>query len=178
MKGTLVRRAGVVDAAQIARIGVDTWRSSYYGIVPDEFLKELAYDARQQRFEAILADPERKASVFVAEAAPQGIVGFASCGPERANDIDYLGELYSMYVSRPMQRTGIGRRLTRSVAEDLKARGLGSMLVWVLEQNPSRGFYEAIGGTQVKSKPVVIGGRSLTAIGYGWKNLDSLLELL
>ena len=45
------------------------------------------------------------------------------------------------------------------------------MLLWVLAENPSRGFYEALGGAEVRQQTITIGGRELVEIAYGWRDI-------
>jgi ribosomal protein S18 acetylase RimI-like enzyme len=170
-----VRRAEARDVAAIARIHVDGWRSTYSGIVPDDYLAGMSYESREQRWKAALGDPKGETSTFVAEAGSDGVVGFATCGPERTGDPDFRGELRTIYVAGHMQRKGVGLMLTSYVADDLRVRGLGSMLVWALELNPSTRYYEVIGGERVRSKEIVIGGRPLTVVAYGWSSLETLI---
>jgi ribosomal protein S18 acetylase RimI-like enzyme len=170
-----VRKAVLQDAAGIAHVHVDTWRNTYWGIVPDEHLANLSYERSQRMWEKILSDP--KQILFVAEDDPGHVVGFASCGPARDN-VDFSGELYAIYVTQSMQGKGIGEALSLSVAQDLRAHGCDSILAWVLAQNPSRRFYESLGAEQASAKEIVIGGRTLKELGYGWKDLDFLIARL
>src|SRR5947208_11025988 len=89
---------------------------------------------------------------YVAEEETGGIVGIASGGRERSGDPVYLGELYGIYLLQGHQRQGIGRCLTQAIVERLAQLRIHSMLVWVLAANPSRGFYEALGGHVVRAK--------------------------
>ncbi len=50
------------------------------------------------------------------------------------------------------------------------------MLVWVLEQNPARGFYEHLGGVDLRAKPIQIGGKDLVEVAYGWRDLRTLVS--
>lgn len=50
-----VRAANPSDAHPIARVHVDTWRTTYTGIVPAEYLAGLSYRDRESRWEEILA---------------------------------------------------------------------------------------------------------------------------
>ena len=52
--------------------------------------------------------------------------------------------------------------------------GMPSMLIWVLAKNPSRAFYEALGGQRVYEKQIVIGGETLVEVAYGWRDIHSL----
>lgn len=50
MLGTaMVRSARVEDAGAIARVNVDTWRTTYPGIVPQDYLDALDPDALTPR---------------------------------------------------------------------------------------------------------------------------------
>jgi len=131
-----IRRANTNDAQGIAKVHIDTWRTTYHGILPDEFLSSLSYDR------TTYLNPNSRDAVSVAEDESRNIVGFAICGPDRDNDPIYKGELYGIYVLQKMQRRGIGRQLMLAAVQDLKSRGFSSMLVWVLADNPSRRFYE------------------------------------
>jgi hypothetical protein len=46
-----VRRARLQDAAAIARVHVDAWRSTYRGIVPDEHLDGMSYERSKRNWE-------------------------------------------------------------------------------------------------------------------------------
>jgi hypothetical protein len=44
-----------------------------------------------------------------------------------------------------------------------------SLLAWVLaSNNPSRRFYEAVGGKMLGSRKIEIGGARLEEVAYGW----------
>jgi hypothetical protein len=55
-----------------------------------------------------------------------------------------------------------------AVRGSLRDAGLRSMLLWVLENNPSRSFYERLGGIVVGRKPDTVGDSPVTLIAYGW----------
>lgn len=169
----MIRSARVDDAQAIARVQVDTWRTTYAGIVPDEYLANLDYARSATRWAQTLAAPERKSRLFVAEEEG-AVVGFACGGPLREPLPGYDGELYAIYVLKAHQDRGIGRTLVAAVAGDLLSRGYGSLVIWVLQDNPSRGFYEALGGQVIAEKGIEIGGATLIEAGYGWPDLASL----
>jgi ribosomal protein S18 acetylase RimI-like enzyme len=173
-----VRRAQPEDAAAIARVQVDTWRSTYRGIVPDSYLDGLSYQTSQENWERGVSDPEHRTTVFVADDESAGVVGFAACGAARDTGWGFAGELYAIYLNRNMQRKGMGRSMVLSVAQDLKSRGFDSMLVWVLEDNPYKRFYESIGGRLLGAKEITMGGTRLRESGFGWSSIDSLISRL
>lgn len=167
-----IRPATIADAAGIARVQVDAWRTTYRGIIPDHVLDGLDYGQREARWTQILGQPAPWC--YVAEAPSGRTVGFAACGPERDGDPEYRGELWAIYLLQEVQGQGLGRRLVRTAAGRLLQAGFTTMLVWVLAANPARHFYARLGGAPVRTKPYEIGGVTLEEIGYGWTDLSGL----
>lgn len=173
----VIRRAKLEDVTGIARTHIASWRESYRGIVPDDFLNNLSIERRIAQWNESLANPQNQYHrVFVAEVGGE-ISGFAGYGSEREADPVYLGELYAIYILQSAHRKGIGRRLVNAVAQDLMAQGITSMLVWVLADNPARGFYERLGGFYLREKAIEIGGRNLIEVAYGWKDIRPLVDV-
>ena len=170
-----IRAAVLADAASMARVHVDSWRKTYPGIVPAEYLASLSYRKRESVWADILAAGRPDESNFVVETGDGEIVGLAGGGPEREGNAAYRGELYAVYLLEEHQRAGLGRRLVSAVTRRLLSDGLRSMLVWVLEDNrPACRFYEALGGTIVDRTTVTIGGAQLPELAYGWRDITHL----
>jgi L-amino acid N-acyltransferase YncA len=172
-----LREARQLDAAAIARVHVDSWRTSYRGSVPECFLTGMSYEDFEDRWRAWLRGiGDSRLAYYVAERPSGRIVGFASGGPRRgpAHD-DYTVELYALSVLREHQRAGIGRGLFGCVARSLAEGGGTSLLAWVLaSNNPSRRFYEAVGGTMLGSQEIELGGARLEEVAYGWLCIESV----
>jgi L-amino acid N-acyltransferase YncA len=173
-----VRRAQIQDTDAISRIHVDTWKSTYKGIVPYKFLDTMSYGRSKEMWDGRLIDDEDPTAVFVAEAETGTVVGFVSCGPARGPKQGYDGELYAIYVAPRMQKMGVGRMLLLAAIRELRFRGYESMIAWVLGENPFRRFYESLGGEPVLKKQIEIGGKPLEETGYGWKSLNALTAKL
>ncbi len=174
-----VRPARIEDAPQIARVHVDSWRSTYSEIVPQDFLAAMSYEDFEARWHSWLGSEFDKRGIFCAYVAerPAGrIVGFASGGPRQDESYhpEYETELYTAYLLREHQRRGLGRRLLGAVAGGLLTDGKRSMLTWVLAKNPSRAFYKAAGGKELGSQNIKIGGVTLEEVAYGWSDIQSL----
>ena len=166
-----IRKAKIEDAGAIAHVQVESWKTTYVGIVPDVFLASLNQEDRMRSWrEQILAD---NISIFVAEDET-GIFGFVA-GGEIREKLEYDAELYAIYLLRERQREGVGRTLGLALASALQTKGFMSMIVWVLEQNPSVSFYERLGAVQVARKIINIGGADLEELAFGWPSLDRLI---
>jgi GNAT superfamily N-acetyltransferase len=171
-----IRPAQLADAFAIAGVHVASWREAYAGILPDDFLAGLTPEGREPMWQAILGEYRERHMVYVAERDEGGdIVGFASGGAERDGIPGYSAELFAIYVLQSAQGKGTGRQLAAAVARDLLAAGHESLLVWVLADNPSRGFYEALGGQYVTEKNIEIGGVTLVEVSYGWPDIRLLI---
>ncbi len=176
-----VREARHEDAAAIARVHVDSWRISYRGIVPAGFLAGMAYEDFEDRWRGWLRGVgDTRRAYRVAELPSGRIVGFASGGPRQGPAYaDYAAELHALYLLREQQGAGIGKRLFVSVAQGLaEGRHMTSLFAWVLARNPSRGFYEALGGTLPGSQQIEVGGARLEEVSYGWPDIESVASLL
>ena len=168
----LIRKALLQDAQAIAKVHVDSWRTTYAKIVSSEFLESLAYEQREKMWISILSEPAGQTFIFVAKTTERQVVGFVSAGPLRQGESDdaYQGEIYALYLLQSYQRQGIGRDLFRAAVTELNRRGMLSLLIWVLAANPARAFYEAMGGTYVREKEIKIGDQRLGEVAYGWQN--------
>jgi L-amino acid N-acyltransferase YncA len=95
----IVREANLADVAMIAQVHVDTWRTTYRSIVPEEYLAKLSYQQREKSWNQVLSSAlDTNEFVYVAEDESGQIIGFASGGKERTGDRVYKGELYTIYV--------------------------------------------------------------------------------
>ena len=171
-----MRTAEPRDAASLARVHVDSWRSTYGGILPDGFLAGLSYSDRESFWGQILTTARPTVSNLLVETESGEVVGLASGGPERTGDQTYRGELYLVYLLEQYQRQGLGRRLVSAVTRRLVEDGFGSMLLWVARDNhPACRFYEALGGEPVRSRTIDIAGTEVPEVAYGWQDVSVLV---
>lgn len=175
---SLIRKAISDDAPSLARVHIDSWRTTYKGIVQNDFLEAMSYGNSETRWRDRIVNNQSQYALFVAEDDSGRIVGFADGGADRSGGTLYDGELYSIYLLQDSQRKGIGKQLFRHVVMHLKANHFNGMLVWVLAENPSRYFYESLGGQLVREADIKIGGQQLKECAYGWHSLERLEDEL
>ena len=172
-----VRRAIPDDLLGMAHVHVDTWKTTYRGIVPDRYLDELTYESDIARgFGRWIREPTPQWTYLVAVDPANHVIGFAVGGPNRDPDPEFKGELGAIYVLKESQGRGVGRVLVREVVRHLLRIGASSMIVWVLEANPYRRFYEKLGGVSVRRRVVPVAGVPLPEVGYGWKGITQLAQ--
>lgn len=123
-----IREAVPDDAEAIAHLHVDAWEDAYGSL--------LAAGIFQQRRATIPERIERwrdqltnsPARTVVAEDT-KGLVGFATVGPSRADDVIVDEELWAIYVGASWWGTGVGHALLTSALADRPA------FLWVLRGN-------------------------------------------
>ena len=85
------------------------------------------------------------------------------------------GEVFTLYVATDHQGRGLGRDLLLALFERLLRRKLHSAVIWVLRDNPSRFFYERLGGRLVGHRPLKVAGTTIAASAYGWPDLATVI---
>jgi len=170
----LIREANVSDAKGIARVQVESWRTTYPGIIPDAYLVNLAPETSAMRWKRLLATEDPWTGCFVAEDFYAGIIGYAMCGRQRSRLRGYGGEFYALYLLEDFQGLGLGRRLLAVMASSLLSCNIHSGVVWVLEDNPARWFYERLGGHRIAEQGITFAGGELSQTAFGWRDLVPL----
>ena len=145
MSGVGVRDATPEDARAIAHVRTRTWQVAYAHVFTAEQLGTISEERSAEDWNRWLSDPSSRSQTIVADG-PEGVVGFASFGPARAEDGEPIGELYAIYALPEASGAGVGQALMRDVLDRLRAGGFEEAILWVLEDNPrTRRFYERAG---------------------------------
>lgn len=172
-----IRKATVEDARGIATVQVKTWRTTYQGIVPDEYLDAMSVDGQAERFEIGLRNSEKNGTFYVvAEDEKKQVVGFIGGGESRHKEKypNYDGELYAIYLLKERQEKGVGSQLVYTLVEGLKGQGYKQMLVYVLAENPAKSFYKALGAECLATEQLVISDKTLDEDVYAWKDISGI----
>lgn len=115
----------------------------------------------------------------VPNSAGTRIIGFATAGPARMREISGQtlgdGEVETLYVLDDWRDRGVGRMLLRAAAEHLVQSGCRSAFLWVLRDNPSRWFYQRLGGKAVLDSVTRVAGKDLAQTAYVWDPIELLL---
>jgi ribosomal protein S18 acetylase RimI-like enzyme len=169
-----VRPAIVTDAAMIARIDVECWRSTYAGVLPDKLLLGLSENERRRVWSSYIA---RHPGDLVVGVTPSGRVqGFGNCGRRRDAESPFAGEVFTLYIATDYQGQGLGRTVLLGLFARLVRCNLASAVIWVLRDNPARFFYERLGGKLTSHQPLQVAGVSVEAVAYGWPDLAAVLK--
>lgn len=172
----LIRNWRLPDSEAVGRILAEGWRQAYSGFMPEEELRlRINPENRKAEIESWLSgefDPDREL-LLIAERDGR-VVGFVGA---RIGDHDGLGaggKIPLLYIASDMQRRGIGRRLLHEAAGWLKTNAPGPVVISAFEQNPFRGFYDAIGGQVAKRIEVAVGAFTWPVVLYLWPSPEAL----
>ncbi|KZZ83271.1 MULTISPECIES: GNAT family N-acetyltransferase [Bacillaceae] len=168
-----IRKAKKEDIKGIAEVHVDSWRTTYRDIVDSAYLNSLTYAEKMSQWEQADLD-----HLFLAEDEEGRIVGFSSYGKERTEKHGFDGEIYAIYLLDEVQRKGIGSALLLNSIDDLIEKGFQSVMVWVISENPSRGFYESYFPELIGEETLSIGNREHIEYAFGWKDIERLKSML
>src|SRR5256885_13185967 len=122
-----IRPAVIEDASAIAQVHVESWRTTYRGLLPDNLLDQLSVLDRTRFWTETLTGPPTRFLMLVACDGSGTIVGFACGGVERTGKLTCDGELYAMYLLEGAQRRGLGTLLIRQFVRELRSIGFNSM---------------------------------------------------
>src|SRR5215467_11436846 len=161
-----IRRARASDAAAVADVHDEAWRTAYQGVIPGPELRRLINRRGPAWWESAI----RKGSRIAILQFGDKIAGYANYGRNRARSLYYDGEIYELYLRPEFQGLGFGRRLFSAARKDLNQSGLKSLVVWALSDNePAMEFYRALGGRAVARSSERFGGKTLDKVAYAWQ---------
>ncbi|PEC22861.1 GNAT family N-acetyltransferase [Bacillus cereus] len=167
-----IRKANKEDIKGVSRVYVDSWKTTYRGLVPDNYLDELSYEDAEKRWIDFLNN-KNEPFIYVAINDTGKIIGFAS--GKSIDEKNFDGELYSLYLLQECRGLGVGRQLVSAIAKHFKEKGIYSMMVWVMKQNKSGlGFYKRMGGKEYIHRTSTFGGTVVEDVAYAWKEISEL----
>lgn len=155
------------DIEGIAYVHRESWKTTYRGLISNDFLNLITQEHRIKQWSGIFASLTKDDRIVVGKEG-EHVVGFAHGGACREAELGYGGELYSIYILKEYQGMGLGRQLLGNITNHLRTKKYNSMMAWVLEGNPSLEFYLRMGGTPFMNKEIRIGNETMREIAIGW----------
>lgn len=144
-----VRVAEPADAAEIARIQLDTWRAAYADLLPPDVLAGFDAATAERSWRAAVEDGA--ATVYVATEGAW-TVGFCTAGPAPDGEVALadgslppdaaaVGLIGTILVEPRWGRRGHGGRLLGAAATGLRELGLTRGIGWVPEADVVSGAF-------------------------------------
>lgn len=168
----IVRPATTDDLDAIAALHGQSWRSTYRGIMPDDFLDGPVEDDRISHWYELMEEVDGGRTTLVAET-DDGLAGFVSAASSSEDGVDAYIE--HIHVRPTLKGAGIGRRLLAEAADRLVAQGHASAYLLVFSDNRQAiRFYERLGGVTTSDGTEDMAGTRIARSRVGWRDLAGL----
>ena len=143
----LIRNATVSDICSIAELYVSNHKSTYKGLVSEDYLNNLTIEKAKEKWSSYLEETKSRMWVAYDECA---FLGFVASIPDATSDeIWYLD---SLHICEPARGKGTGSSLIKTVGQYALARGYGKMSVCVVKGNDSaKKLYMKLGARHLLS---------------------------
>lgn len=165
MKEVIVRKVKLNDLRDVVNIQVSGWQTAYRGIVDDNYLDNMNVEEKLDKRKRDYLD-----SGFIVAEINGEVVGFCRFIDSNiySSDISIADcELMALYVKPDRKRNGIGKKLIEYVKEYFKSIGKTKMVLWCLKDNePSKIFYEKMGGKIIRERPITIGNKEYAEVCF------------
>lgn len=163
----MIREATLEDAKDIAKIIFESWKVTYRGIISDEYLDNMSFEERINKWKRMLSD-ERKSytKVSIQDGVINGVIRFGNSEDMVEN---CTGEIYALYVDINKKRNGIGKSLFECAKNILKEKHK-NVILWCAKENyPSIEFYKKMGGEIITERTIKIDNVSIEEVGIIYK---------
>lgn len=164
-----IRAARREHTAAIGEIVVASWRHTFDGILPRDFLMSMSPHHQKRRHHRALSLDF--VHYVVAVTNDGEVVGFASGGPGRDTHFATRNELYAIYVKPGFERRGIGRRLFTSIMAALATSKQKGLYLMALAVNPNHLFYAKLGGVETDAPRIRLGRDTYEQVAFVWDDL-------
>ena len=137
----IYEKATVEDAEVIRFIGAYSWKETYTGLVPEDYLdyKTAHYRDKVNREKELIKNVNNNYYVARVDNKTVGYVLYGHSNNEKYKDYGYIGALYLL---NKYQGHGIGKKLFRIALEGLKELGYSKMMLECMEGNNTINFYK------------------------------------
>jgi GNAT superfamily N-acetyltransferase len=129
-----VRPARAADAAAVAEVQVDAWRTCYAPRLPEGALDALDVTVVEATWRAaVTAPPTPRHRLLVAISAGR-LTGFVAVGPSEDPDAaEDDAELYALTIEPAEQRMGHGSRMLAAAVDTCRELGFTALRQWTFD---------------------------------------------
>ena len=144
----IYEKATEEDAKAIRYSGAYSWKETYTGLVPDDYLdyRTAHYEDKVDREKELIRDINNNYYVAKVDDKTVGFVLYGKSDNEQYKDYGYVGALYLL---NEYQGLGIGKELFRIALEGLKELGYSKMMLECMRGNNTLNFYKKYSGEVV-----------------------------
>jgi GNAT superfamily N-acetyltransferase len=160
------------DAESVARLQAQSWRNTYRGMLPDEYLDRHVVADRLEYWPERFARFASDRTLVLKAVADGALLGFVCVLLDE--EPKWGARLDNLHVSPDSRGTGVGFALFQAAREWIERVSPGTpMHLWCVEANRvARRFYDRQGGTVVEAASRSFAGQpSVPEVRYWWAPL-------
>ena len=105
-----IRKAVLSDAKSIAKVHINSWKSTYKGIISEEFLNKMNIERGIERWKGRLKNPSEKYQTLTAVDDQQQIIGFIDGGLNRGEKVNTMLKYTRFTYSRKFKNKRLGAK--------------------------------------------------------------------
>ena len=162
------------DARSLALLQAQSWRNTYRGVLPDEFLDRRVESDRLEFWTGRFARGMPDRSLVLKAVSDGTLLGFVCVLLDE--EPRWGARLDNLHVSPESKGTGVGYALFQAARAWIARTSPGTpMHLWCVERNPvARRFYDRQGGTIVETASRSFAQQpSVPEVRYWWAPLPS-----
>jgi L-amino acid N-acyltransferase YncA len=167
-----IRIATIKDIDGIVNVHVNSWKTTYKGIISPTYLSRISSNDRKTRWESTFANLKEDEIIYVIEEHGK-VLGFLNGGRSRGSEEGIETEIYSLYLLEEAQGKGYGKILISNFMKHISSKSYRNTMVWVLENNASIEFYKKLGGQEIRKQQITIGEETFIEVALGWKDINT-----
>lgn len=163
-----IRRAGKDDLEAIVQIYVNNWKSTYAGMLPQEFLEGMTVQNKIEMWTKFAVYD--KNLLFIYEGDDGSICGFVALEPE--SKIENCIYLTSLHTDESYRGQGIGTELIRFAHKAARDAGYSKMSINIVVGNDNaKSLYEKLGAVHYEFFIDDFGGAEARSETLIWNEL-------
>ena len=158
----MIRIAVPSDVQQIAEIHVQSWKETYTGIINQDILDNLSVEKRLQLWQKLVVDENHRLFVYERDGEILGFLdGFL-------NPNKNIAEIKAFYFLKQLKGQGFGRAMFEKFYQTIQPEQHQLLHLGVINHNPSRYFYEKMGGQMIGEEEIPEYGEGVNEVFYEW----------
>lgn len=171
-----IRNASIEDCPSLAKTQVDSYQNSYAGLLPPNYLSHFTYEEQEQDWIELLQSGT--SDILLVAVSEENVLGYVLARAKRDIFPGYDAEIIALHVQKPSQKQGVGTALLSTIVKELIDLNCKSLMLWTLKGNPTRQWYEKLGGALLAEKSDQIDDWIVNEVAYGWENAKTLSAIL
>lgn len=149
----IIRKAVVEDAYGMAFARAHTRQTTYQWLIPEQGLQKILESIDERAPKMAEGIEKQTYTHFVAEdIETHKVVGMCCYGTSRNEQYPESWEIMSLYLLKPYQKYGIGKKLFLAGVKELISLWYHDMIINVLKGNDTINFYKKYGGKEVEER--------------------------